>query len=32
MRGETLVGIITRSDLLTAFIALSHRPAHQFYP
>jgi CBS domain-containing protein len=32
MRGETLVGIITRSDLLMAFMALSKRPAHQPYP
>jgi CBS domain-containing protein len=32
MRGETLIGIITRSDLLTAFIALCNRPIHQFYP
>lgn len=32
MRGETLIGIITRSDLLTAFIALCNRPIQQFYP
>ena len=32
MRGETLVGIVTRSDLLMAFMALSQRPAHQPYP
>lgn len=32
MRGETLIGIITRSDLLTAFISLCHRPVQQFYP
>jgi len=25
MRGETLIGIVTRSDLLTAFIALSQK-------
>jgi hypothetical protein len=28
MRGETLVGIVTRSDLLMAFMALSKRPMH----
>lgn len=28
MRGETLIGIITRSDLLMAFITLSNRPIH----
>lgn len=32
MRGETLVGIITRSDLLMAFMALSKRSLHQPYP
>ncbi len=32
MRGETLVGIITRSDLLMAFMALSQRAAHQACP
>jgi CBS domain-containing protein len=32
MRGETLIGIITRSDLLMAFMALSKHPAHQPYP
>jgi CBS domain-containing protein len=32
MRGETLVGIITRSDLLMAFMHLSKKPAHQPYP
>ena len=29
MRGETLVGIITRSDLLMAFMVLSQRPVRQ---
>jgi CBS domain-containing protein len=32
MRGETLIGIVTRSDLLMAFIALCNRPVHQLYP
>jgi CBS domain-containing protein len=32
MRGETLVGIITRSDLLMAFMHLSQKPARQPYP
>lgn len=32
MRGETLIGIITRSDLLMAFMALSQRANHQAYP
>jgi CBS domain-containing protein len=32
MRGETLVGIITRSDLLMAFMALSRRTLRQPYP
>jgi CBS domain-containing protein len=32
MRGETLIGIITRSDLLMAFMALSQRSIHQPYP
>jgi len=32
MRGETLVGIITRSDLLMAFMVLSQKPTHQLYP
>ncbi|MEO8391918.1 MAG: CBS domain-containing protein [Chloroflexota bacterium] len=32
MRGETLVGIVTRSDLLMAFMALSQRSIHQPYP
>jgi CBS domain-containing protein len=30
MRGETLVGIITRSDLLTAFMVLSQKPFPHF--
>src|SRR5215207_3828605 len=30
MRGETLVGIITRSDLLMAFMVLSQKPAPHF--
>ncbi len=29
MRGETLVGIVTRSDLLMAFIIISQRPVTQ---
>jgi CBS domain-containing protein len=32
MRGETLIGIVTRSDLLMAFISLCNRPIHQLYP
>ena len=32
MRGETLMGIVTRSDLLMAFMALSKRPVHHPYP
>jgi CBS domain-containing protein len=32
MRGETLIGIITRSDLLMAFMALTKRTMHQPYP
>jgi len=32
MRGETLVGIITRSDLLMAFMHLSQKSARQPYP
>jgi CBS domain-containing protein len=32
LRGETLIGIVTRSDLLMAFIALCNRPVHQLYP
>lgn len=32
MRGETLIGIVTRSDLLMAFMALSKRTMHQPYP
>jgi len=32
MRGETLVGIVTRSDLLMAFMALSKRSLRQPYP
>ncbi|HVU13339.1 MAG TPA: CBS domain-containing protein [Phototrophicaceae bacterium] len=32
MRGETLVGIITRSDLLMAFMSLSRRNLRQPYP
>jgi acetoin utilization protein AcuB len=30
MRGETLVGIVTRSDLLTAFMVLSQKPIAHF--
>jgi acetoin utilization protein AcuB len=30
MRGETLVGIITRSDLLMAFMVLSQKPTPHF--
>ena len=32
MRGETLVGIITRSDLLMAFMNLSQKSVRQPYP
>jgi CBS domain-containing protein len=32
MRGETLIGIITRSDLLMAFMQISQKPTHQPYP
>lgn len=32
MRGETLVGIITRSDLLLAYISQSKKNEHQPYP
>jgi CBS domain-containing protein len=32
MRGETLIGIVTRSDLLMAFMTLSRRTLHQPYP
>ena len=32
MRGETLIGIVTRSDLLMAFMILSQRPQTQVTP
>jgi len=32
MRGETLIGIVTRSDLLMAFMTLSKRPTYYPYP
>lgn len=32
MRGETLIGIVTRSDLLMAFMSMSKRPSYYPYP